>query len=298
MKHCVTPSRPDPSLGRRLLVRTGAVLFGVLPLIGGCVTSGTHNALVQKLDKLSAENERQAARITALETSNQALSEELGISLEEYEDLSVEHEASVGELGTLRESEDQLSASLAQQSLELARSQEELETATAEVDKLTSTYTALMSDLEAEVTAGEIQIEHLKEGIRVNVSQDILFASGSAKLDPVGAEVLGKVANQLKRTNHQIEVQGHTDDRGISGALAQRYPTNWELASARASRVVRLMQDLGVPGEQLKVTSFASFQPVAPNETAEDRALNRRIEIRLKPQEKPDAAAAPAKVGG
>jgi chemotaxis protein MotB len=263
----------------------------VLPLAGACVMPGTHDAVVEEREALGAENARQAQRIAALETSNEALSAEIETNLEAYEDLNVEHEAGVKELTALRSTEDELSATVTAQSLEIVRSQHELEEATAELDLLTSTYTALMSDLEAEVASGEIQIEQLKEGIRVNVSQDILFASGSARLDPGGVEVLGRVAEQLKQTTHQIEVQGHTDDRRIRGALAQRYPTNWELASARAALVVRLMQDRGVPGEQLMVASFASYRPVAPNDSAENRTLNRRIEIRLKPQEKPEDVA-------
>ena len=174
------------------------------------------------------------------------------------------------------------------------RSQEELETATNRSGQADLDLHG--ADVRPRVGghgSGEIQIEQLKEGIRVNVSQDILFASGSAKLDPVGLEVLGRVAKQLETTTHMIEVQGHSDNRGIRGALAKRYPTNWELASARASRVVRLMQEHGVPGERLKVASFASYKPVASNDNAEDRALNRRIEIRLKPQEKPEVSGAP-----
>jgi chemotaxis protein MotB len=155
-----------------------------------------------------------------------------------------------------------------------------------------------MSELEAEVASGEIQIEQLKEGIRVNVSQEILFASGSAKLDPVGVEVLGRVADQLAKSTYLIEVQGHTDDLAISGQLAQRYATNWELAAARASRVTRLIQEHGVPGDRLKVASFASFQPVVANVSPENRALNRRIEIRLKPRIEPvDESVAAARSG-
>jgi len=148
-----------------------------------------------------------------------------------------------------------------------------------------------MADLESEVSSGQIEIEQLREGIRVSVSDDIIFASGSAELDPLGRQVLDKVSRQLLDLNHSIEVQGHTDDRGLKASLAGRFPTNWELAAARAARVVRLMQENGIPGERLRVVSFASYLPLAPNDSAENRAQNRRIEIRLKPANDGDIAS-------
>ncbi|HEX9815165.1 MAG TPA: OmpA family protein, partial [Myxococcota bacterium] len=76
---------------------------------------------------------------------------------------------------------------------------------------------------------------------------------------------------------HTIAVEGHTDDVPV----ARRYPSNWELAAARASSVVRLMVELGVGPERFKVVSRGEFAPIASNETAEGRAKNRRIEIQL-----------------
>jgi chemotaxis protein MotB len=72
-------------------------------------------------------------------------------------------------------------------------------------------------------------------------------------------------------------VEGHTDDVPV----ARRYPSNWELAAARASSVVRLMIEQGVEPERIKVVSRAEFAPIASNETNEGRAKNRRIEIQL-----------------
>ena len=76
---------------------------------------------------------------------------------------------------------------------------------------------------------------------------------------------------------HSISVEGHTDDIPV----ARRYASNWELAAARASSVVRLMIELGVDPTRLKAVSRAEFAPVASNDTDEGRAKNRRIEIQL-----------------
>jgi chemotaxis protein MotB len=79
---------------------------------------------------------------------------------------------------------------------------------------------------------------------------------------------------------HGVEVQGHTDNVPIHSG---RYPTNWELAGARASRVVRFLEQQGVAPERLCAISHGEYAPVAPNDSAAGRAKNRRIEITLKP---------------
>ena len=127
-------------------------------------------------------------------------------------------------------------------------------------------------------------IDLLSEGLQVSVSDEILFSTGSATLNQEGREVLAKVAEQLASLDHLIEVRGHTDNLPIHGALAQRYPSNWELAGARASSVVRLFRRQGIDGERLSAVSKGEFEPLASNDTEEERWLNRRIEIRLLPR--------------
>ena len=240
--------------------------------------------MVAERDRLTAQNARLQSQVEVLQVSTTSLGEELETTLERQEDLLVAQAECVDEVSVLRQTESRLGTRLADQSVELVRSQQELETARAELERLTATYTSLMSDLESEVASGQIQIEQLREGIRVNVSDDILFASGSTQLDPIGQEVLNKLAQQLLDLDHHIEVQGHTDDRPVRGHLSRRFPSNWELAAARAGEVVRLFQQSGIEGERLTLVSFAAYDPIAPNEAAEDRAQNRRIEIRLKPR--------------
>jgi chemotaxis protein MotB len=101
--------------------------------------------------------------------------------------------------------------------------------------------------------------------------------------------VLEKVASELAKSPNRIVVEGHSDDVPITGSLKRRYPTNWELAAARACRVVRLFQDAGIAGERLHAVSAGPFQPEASNESAKGRSINRRIEIRLLPAAPPSA---------
>ena len=99
------------------------------------------------------------------------------------------------------------------------------------------------------------------------------------------------MAGRLTGIAHLVDVNGHTDGIPIRGALAARYPSNWELAGARASSVVRLLEKAGVPSDRLAAISRGSTEPVASNDHEAGRAKNRRIEIRLRPR--PDAEDTP-----
>lgn len=139
----------------------------------------------------------------------------------------------------------------------------------------------LVSNLEAEITAGEVQVGSTRAGIQVNLSEEVLFDEGSAQLDDVGREVLFRLAQQLLEITDDIEVQGHTDDQPISPELAGRYPSNWELAGARAGEVVRLLEGVGIESDRLTARSFGETRPIASNETEDGRRRNRRIELRI-----------------
>ena len=90
--------------------------------------------------------------------------------------------------------------------------------------------------------------------------------------------ILGRVLGELD--DRQFQVEGHTDDVPIS---TERFPSNWELSSARALSVVRLLIQAGVPPENVSGAGYGEFQPVASNEDAGGRRLNRRIEIVMLP---------------
>jgi chemotaxis protein MotB len=114
----------------------------------------------------------------------------------------------------------------------------------------------------------------------------ILFDSGKAEVKSDGLKVPGKVTDVLKNVKDKsIRIEGHTDNIRIKGALAQKYPTNWELSSARAINVARYLQEQGVDPTLLSAAAFGEYKPIASNGTSEGRAKNRRIEIILIPKE-------------
>ncbi len=153
----------------------------------------------------------------------------------------------------------------------------------AQVSEMQSTYDALMAELHDELQTGKVEIERVRDGIRLSLDDEILFESGSANLDAKGQQVLSKVASKVEGSPSLVEVVGHTDNLRIRKSLASRYPSNWELGGARAASVVRLLQQEGVSGERLRATSVAEFDPVLPNVSDANRSRNRRIEIRLRP---------------
>lgn len=272
------------------------VLLLALVASAGCVTRGIHQGVVGERDALQREVDLLKNRVRLLEASNESLSNERVKLIADVEDLGSEREQLAASVEELRAARDQLEQNLALTSSQLA-------VRNAEVQQLRDTYDGLVSDLQSEVASGRVQVEQLRDGLNVKLSQAVLFPSGSADLSAEGADVLGKVAGRLLELPHRILVQGHTDHVPIRGALAQRYPSNWELAGARAARVVRILAERGVPVGRLSAVSLADTQPVASNQTPEGRAANRRIEIRMLPApqaapahapSEPSAAASPA----
>jgi chemotaxis protein MotB len=130
---------------------------------------------------------------------------------------------------------------------------------------------------------GAIKMQMLADGLHLTLPQDVLFQSGSATLKAEGVEMVTELAAEIANEPYQIAVLGFTDDVPVGPELAKRFPTNWELAGARAASVVRVLETEGIPSGQLLAISRGSTGPVASNDTPEGRAENRRIDIRMRP---------------
>ncbi len=164
---------------------------------------------------------------------------------------------------------------------------ESLERASSEFENdlvaLRARSVEIEEELRAEVVAGQILIHEIQDGIRVDVSNQLLFASGSAILSEKGREVILRLAKQLRQGDETISVEGHTDNVMIGVALENQYPSNWELAGARAARVVRRLSAEGLDPRRLRAVSYGPFAPEASNDTEKGRSRNRRTEILLRP---------------
>ena len=123
---------------------------------------------------------------------------------------------------------------------------------------------------------GSVRVEYEAIGIRIILQERVLFDSGEASIKPDFYPVLDKLYEIISAIPNPVEVEGHTDNIPIS---TERFPSNWELSTARASSVVRYFIAKGIPPERLKASGYADTKPIANNSTPEGRAQNRRIEI-------------------
>jgi len=259
----------SPARSRRSALLFTALL-AALPIAGiGCVSNGRYTEVQQERDLLEARNQALKNQADDAAQARDSLAQEKTQLAQEKDALATEKNALQENLTDLKSQQDALGSKLKEREEESKR--------------LKATYDGLVLNLKKEVQAGQIQVTQLRDGLRVNVAQDILFDSGSAAIDKNGLDVLGRVATQLKKSSHQIMVIGHTDNKPVRATLAKRYPSNWELGGARAASVVRLFEHSGLPEKRMLAVSMADVRPVASNDTPEGRARNRRIEIRLRP---------------
>ncbi len=178
-----------------------------------------------------------------------------------------------------------LSNQVAQLERELDKERTMVEIQKKEISELDQTRQEIESSLQAQIASKDVRIQEIEGKLMVTFVDKILFDSGSVKIKPEGQEVILRLAESFKnKPDQMIVVQGHTDDVQIGGALLAKYPTNWELSAARATAVVRFLQEKGgIEPERLTASGFSYYKPVASNEEEEGRKQNRRIEIMLIP---------------
>ncbi len=223
-------------------------LFALL-LLSGCVSQATYDIKAREAETLTAQVDTLRSQVKGLST----------------------------EVETLRKDKDDLQAKVSELS-EKAEKAERLE-------KATQTYQDLQKKLEKEIQEGQVQITEMKNRLTMTMVDKIIFPSGSAEISKEGKKVLDKVVSILKEVkDKRIEVEGHTDNVPIVSSLKKRFPTNWELSTARATEVVRYLQEAGgLNPDLLSATGFAEYKPVASNDTEAGKHKNRRIEIVLLP---------------
>ena len=153
----------------------------------------------------------------------------------------------------------------------------------AEISNLEATHKQLEEGLKAELKSGEIEIQKIRGVLTLNIADRLFFDSGKADIKPEGEKILVKVAGILTNIPEKmVKIEGHTDNIPISEGLTNRFASNWELSVARATTVVRFLQEKGnISADRLSVSGYAEFRPIASNKTAKGRAKNRRIEIVL-----------------
>jgi len=140
--------------------------------------------------------------------------------------------------------------------------------------------TSLKKNLEG-IAEEEISIITTEEGVFIRFPGKVLFELGEADLKPKAKKILEKIAPLLKdySRSYNIRIEGHTDNLPIHN---KKFSSNWELSAARAISVVKYFQEKGLSSERLSAAGYGEYRPLVPNDTADNRALNRRVEILIK----------------
>jgi len=158
---------------------------------------------------------------------------------------------------------------------------EELRAQKAAADARAKLFDDFVKKLKTMIDAGKLEIQTRRGQIVLALATDVLFDAGKTEIKPEGQKALGEVAAALKGvSNRRFQVAGHTDTFPIHN---KEFPSNWELSTARAVAVVKLLIKEGVKADVLSAAGYAEFDPAQSNANDKGRAKNRRIEIVLVP---------------
>ena len=214
-----------------------------------------------------------------------------GVSKEQYAAKELEASQAAKKLQDESSRTAALEAKVKELEAKLAATQKDVESTSSKLAQATeekgkaeaksSQYEQLAQSLQGQISAGQVELSELKGKMTVKLKDKILFSSGSAKVGKDGKAALDAVAEAFKGLKGKnVIVTGYTDDVPIVGK-ASGYHDNWDLSTARAIAVVRYLQSKGVDPRMLGASGHAEYRPLAPNDSAEGRSQNRRIEIAL-----------------
>ena len=145
-------------------------------------------------------------------------------------------------------------------------------------ERMQSMAKDILQVLEPLVSDGKVRVTQSNLGITIEINASVLFSPGEALLSDHSIETLRAVARVLMNHDHEIQVEGHTDNQPINTAF---FPSNWELSTARASSVIRLFIENGVDGHRMTALGYGENRPVDTNDTIEGRMRNRRVSIMI-----------------
>lgn len=224
-----------------------------LAFLSSCVSSSKHKAMVDSLEnQLNQEK-------SANEENQKTIS-----------DLEQKLLSTTKDKGQLRSSLD-----------DMKKAMDEMKARQAEERKRLGEFQELTKRFKKLTDAGTLSVKVMDGKMVVSLGSDLLFPAGSAKLSKAGVDAVKAVTQQLVAIEgKKYQIEGHTDNVAIHTAV---FPSNWELASARALSVTKTMMDNGMPAERLSAASYADTQPVQSNETVEGKAANRRVAIVIVP---------------
>jgi chemotaxis protein MotB len=150
-------------------------------------------------------------------------------------------------------------------------------TGAAEAQSLHDAQEAIQKALHPEIEQSEVSMQLRREGLTISLKEAGFYNSGTATIRPDSLGAISRLVEVLKERPENLRIEGHTDDLPIHNS---RFASNWELSSARATEMIRLLiTQYGFDPSRLSAAGYAEFHPIAPNTTVEGRAQNRRVDI-------------------
>ncbi len=268
---------------RYFLIAAWLVAF----LFPACVPLPQYNIMKNDLAKARSENER---KVNELESSLKLAEEKvrvleiaLGNSESAKSQLVKDTSGIEAQNNYLKKINQHLAENNKTLQLELGKKKSVIQLQEKVIRLLDDTKKTIETSLKDQIEAQQIEVVEENDTLKVIFIDKILFDSGSAEINVRGKELLQALAGSLKGDKYrEIIVDGHTDNVPLSASLQKRFPSNWELSTARAAAVVRFLQeDAGINPQRLSARGYSFYRPVAPNDTEEGRRQNRRIEITL-----------------
>ena len=256
----------------KLVIAAGMIAY----LFAGCVPIPQYMTLDKDLEKARLEREQAEDKNRRLETAlrnSEASRNQCAKDLQETQAQNT----------YLKKISRQIADNNRALRQELNKKKSVIELQGKVIQLLDDTKKTIETSLKDQIAAQQVEVVEEADTLKVIFVDKILFDSGSVDINAKGRELLLAMANALKNGDRQeILVEGHTDDVPLSAALQKRFPSNWELSTARAAAVVRFFQnEAGIKPERLSARGYSFYRPVAPNTTEEGRSQNRRIEIIL-----------------
>jgi chemotaxis protein MotB len=283
-----------------------ACLSFVPALLSGCITQKEHDRLMaesaaafqraqqqhqaemagaqQQITDLKTEIERLQGEIAARDKRIEELTVQVAGMQRKLDDTTALNQQLGAELEKAGKSVDKLVAERGNMAKALDETKarlEELRKAQEAAQKRAELLRELLSKFKKMIDAGDLDVV-LRDGRMVlKLKSDVLFDSGKTSIKAEGKKALEEVAKVLATfTDRELQVGGHTDNVPIA---SDRFPSNWELSTARAVSVVKFLIEKGVRSDLLSAAGFGEFDPIASNDSTDGKAKNRRIEIMLQP---------------
>ncbi|ADL13139.1 flagellar motor protein MotB [Acetohalobium arabaticum] len=154
-----------------------------------------------------------------------------------------------------------------------------------ELNRINQKITSYLQEQELE---DEIKVEMTERGLTIRFTGKVLFDIGRATIKEDAYSILDKISGIISEVPNQIMVEGHTDNLPISNS---RFPSNWELSTARATEVVKyFIEENSITPAKLSAAGYSKYKPVKPNDSPENRALNRRVDVILLKREFSEAS--------